>query len=54
MKIALIALLPLAVLGFVALPRRRAAVREAEAAARIRSRSAPQQALPAVRATSWA
>ncbi|MBK6348309.1 MAG: hypothetical protein V9E93_05570 [Steroidobacteraceae bacterium] len=44
MKIALIALLLLAVLGFVALSRRRAAVREAEAAARIRSRSARNRA----------
>jgi uncharacterized membrane protein len=44
MKIALIALLLLAVLGFVALSRRRAAVREAEAAARVRSRSARNRA----------
>jgi hypothetical protein len=39
MKVALIAMLLLAVLGFVALSRRRAAVREAEAAAQARSRS---------------
>ena len=46
MKIALIALLLLAVLGFVALSRRRAAVREAEAeaAAQARSRSARNKA----------
>ncbi len=40
MKVALIALLLLAVLCFVALSRRRAAVREAEAAAQSRSRTA--------------
>jgi type II secretory pathway component PulJ len=40
MKVAWIALLLLALLGFVALSRRRAAVREAEAAAQARSRSA--------------
>ncbi len=40
MKVALIALLLLAVLCFVALSRRRAAVREAEAAAQARSRTA--------------
>ncbi|MGB7738023.1 MAG: hypothetical protein WBM03_02830 [Steroidobacteraceae bacterium] len=40
MKVALIALLLLVVLGIVALSRRRAAVREAEAAAQARSRSA--------------
>ena len=40
MKVALIALLLLALLGFVALSRRRAAVREAEAAAQDRSRTA--------------
>ncbi len=39
MKAALIALLLLALLCFVALSRRRAAVREAEAAAQARSRS---------------
>jgi hypothetical protein len=39
MKATLIALLLLAVLCFVALSRRRAAVREAEAAAQARSRS---------------
>ncbi len=44
MKIALIALLLLAVLGFVALSRRRAAVREAEAAAQSRARSARNKA----------
>jgi len=44
MKIAVIALLLLAVLGFVALSRRRAAVREAEAAAQARSRSARNKA----------
>ena len=44
MKIALIALLLLAVLGFVALSRRRAAVREAEAIAQARSRSARNRA----------
>ena len=44
MKVALIALLLLVVLGFVAFSRRRAAVREAEAAARIRSRSARNRA----------
>ncbi len=44
MKIALIALLLLAVVGFVALSRRRAAVREAEAAAQARSRSARNRA----------
>ena len=48
MKIALIALLLLAVLGFVAMSRRRAAVREAEAAARIRSRSARNARVPTV------
>ena len=40
MKVALIALLLLAVMGFIALSRRRAAVREAEAAAQARSRTA--------------
>lgn len=40
MKVALIALLLLALLCFVALSRRRAAVREAEAAAQARSRTA--------------
>jgi hypothetical protein len=45
MKIALIALLLLAVLGFGALSRRRAAVREAEAAAQqARARSARNKA----------
>lgn len=44
MKIALIALLLLALVGFVALSRRRAAVREAEAAAQVRSRSARNRA----------
>lgn len=44
MKIALIALLLLAVLGFVALSRRRAAVREAEAAAQARARSVRNRA----------
>jgi len=44
MKVALIALLLLVVLGFVALSRRRAAVREAEAAAQARSRSARNKA----------
>lgn len=39
MKVALIAMLLLAVLCFFALSRRRAAVREAEAAAQARSRS---------------
>ena len=39
MKVALIALLLLAVLSFVALSRRRAAVREAEEAALARSRT---------------
>ena len=39
MKVALIALLLLAVLCFVALTRRRAAVREAEEAAQARSRT---------------
>lgn len=48
MKIAVIALLLLAVLGFVALSRRRAAVREAEAAAQARSRSARKARVPAV------
>ena len=49
MKIALIALLLLALLGLVALSRRRAAVREAEAAAQARSRSARNKArVPAV------
>jgi len=49
MKIALIALLLLAVAGFFALSRRRAAVREAEAAAQARSRSARNKArVPAV------
>ena len=49
MKIVLTALLLLAVLGFVALSRRRAAVREAEAAAQARSRSARNKArVPAV------
>lgn len=40
MKVALIGLLLIAVLCFVALSRRRAAVREAEAAAQARSRTA--------------
>jgi len=40
MKVALIALLLLALLCFVALSRRRAAVREADAAAQARSRTA--------------
>jgi hypothetical protein len=40
MKVAWIALLLLAVFGFVALSRRRAAVRKADAAAQARSRSA--------------
>ena len=40
MKVALIALLLLALLCFVALSRRRAAVRDAEAAAQARSRTA--------------
>ena len=40
MKVALIGLLLLALLCFVALSRRRAAVREAEAAAQARSRTA--------------
>jgi hypothetical protein len=44
MKVALIALLLLVVLGFVAMSRRRAAVREAEAAAQARSRSARNKA----------
>ncbi|MBK7904172.1 MAG: hypothetical protein IPJ97_15445 [Proteobacteria bacterium] len=44
MKIALIALLLLAVLGFVALSRRRAAVREAEAVAQARARSVRNRA----------
>jgi hypothetical protein len=44
MKIALIALILLALVGFVALSRRRAAVREAEAAAQARSRSARNKA----------
>jgi hypothetical protein len=44
MKVALIALLLLVVLGLVALSRRRAAVREAEAAAQARSRSARNKA----------
>jgi hypothetical protein len=44
MKVALIALLLLVVLGFVALSRRRAALREAEAAAQARSRSARNKA----------
>jgi hypothetical protein len=49
MKVALIALLLLVVLGFVALSRRRAAVREAEAAAQARSRSARNKVqVPAV------
>jgi hypothetical protein len=49
MKIALIALLLLAAAGFFALSRRRAAVREAEAAAQARSRSARNKArVPAV------
>jgi len=44
MKVILIALLLLVVLGFVALSRRRAALREAEAAAQARSRSARNKA----------
>ena len=48
MKIVLTALLLLAVLGFVALSRRRAAVREAEAAAQARSRSARKARVPTV------
>lgn len=44
MKVALIALLLLVVLGFVAISRRRAAVREAAAAAHARSRSARNKA----------
>ena len=49
MKIALTALLLLAAAGFFALSRRRAAVREAEAAAQARSRSARNKArVPAV------
>jgi hypothetical protein len=44
MKVALIALLLLVVLGFVAMSRRRAAVREAEAVAQARSRSARNKA----------
>ena len=49
MKIALIALLLLLMVGFVALSRRRAAVREAEAVAQARSRSARNKArVPAV------
>ncbi|MCX7053534.1 MAG: hypothetical protein NTU56_04895 [Proteobacteria bacterium] len=44
MKVAFIALLLLVVLGFAALSRRRAAVREAEAAAHARSRSARNKA----------
>jgi len=44
MKVAFIALLLLVVLGFAALSRRRAAVREAEAAAQARSRSARNKA----------
>jgi hypothetical protein len=49
MKVALIALLLLVVLGFVALTRRRAAVREAAAAAQARSRSARNKVqVPAV------
>jgi len=44
MKFALIALLLLVGLGFVAMSRRRAAVREAEAAAQARSRSARNKA----------
>ena len=48
MKIVLTALLLLAVLGFVALSRRRAALREAEAAAQARSRSARKARVPTV------
>jgi hypothetical protein len=44
MKVAWIALLLLAVFGFVALSRRRAAMRKAEAAAQARSRSARSRA----------
>lgn len=49
MKVALLALLLLLVLGYVVLARRRAAVRDAEAAAQVRFRSARNRArVPAV------
>jgi predicted PurR-regulated permease PerM len=48
MKVALIALLLLAVMCFFALSRRRAAVREAEAAAQARSRARNKARVPTV------
>jgi predicted PurR-regulated permease PerM len=48
MKVALIALLLLAAMCFFALSRRRAAVREAEAAAQARSRARNKARVPTV------